>query len=296
MQTSESLVAPSRPILGKPNGSTDEPPWSVFTHVHLQCIAFTPELATQWLKRGKPNRKLKPTVVRDYARVMTEGGWRINGEPLIVNRHGELLNGQHRLNAVIESGLPSVQMLVVFGVEDDAFSTIDTGCIRQAQDIVSMSGFGDPSALASAAKWLWRYEVTNGALTAYTQKPTNEEVLRVIANHPDLVASVPYGNSVSRLIGRGTATFLHYIFHRNDPVTAKAFFTALATGENVVGPVLLFREALNNERGSKKKMSGNYKVALAIKAFNYTRRGTAVKILMWRSRGRNGKQPYPTLD
>ena len=118
--------------------------------------SITPEWASEVLSKqelfGFKNRKVLKSVVEGYADQMTRGLWRLNGEPLIFDGN-RCLNGEHRLRAVVRAGVP-VQMLVVRGVSEDAFATIDTGRKRLAADVLSIDGHGTNARIKAGASRL----------------------------------------------------------------------------------------------------------------------------------------------
>lgn len=84
-----------------------------------EVMVITKEIADEMLKHNTNNyRKVKWDIVHKYARVMANGFWKNNGEAIVFDEDGTLKNGQHRLLAVLESGV-SVTMLVVRGVSRD---------------------------------------------------------------------------------------------------------------------------------------------------------------------------------
>lgn len=270
----------------------------VSSGVRVEIVPFTPALAQAWLDKGRHNRAVVPNAVRFYSRVMSAGGWRVNGEPIIVNEHDKVINGQHRLLAVIDSNC-TVPMLVVYGIADDAFDTIDTGRIRSGRDILSIHGVDDSMAMSAAATLLWKYERANGVMTAAVahETPTNSELVDVLNRHPLLQASLPFAIGIKKLCGRGRAAFCHYIFACRDKVAADRFFDDLAKGENLRDgqAVYLLREALLANRQSKRKMAPTYQLALIIRAFNYERAGRITKNIRWRQRG-PALEAFPTLE
>lgn len=102
-------------------------------------VKMTPEIAAAYLARHAPNRPLSKPVVKAYADDMTAGHWTYNGQNLIIDRNGYLIDGQHRLSAVIKSGV-SVDMGITYGVDRSTFDTIDTGRRRNGVDLMSMLG------------------------------------------------------------------------------------------------------------------------------------------------------------
>lgn len=63
----------------------------------------TPELAREWLDHNTNNRTLRRDTVTRYANDMSAGNWSLVGDSICFDESGNLINGQHRLNAVIQS-------------------------------------------------------------------------------------------------------------------------------------------------------------------------------------------------
>lgn len=116
-----------------------------------QVELITPETAKQILDRTKiKNRSLNWNTVRHYAEQMRAGKWHLNGETIKIDINGNAFDGNHRLNAVILSGV-SVEMLVVRDVEDlDSFKTVDIGRPRTSAQIFNMDGVKNYTVLTSA--------------------------------------------------------------------------------------------------------------------------------------------------
>lgn len=113
-----------------------------FTTKKIMRGWLTPELAEQLLKRNPHNRTMQPNWVTMLARQMSAGRWQENGETIIVGKSGNLLDGQHRLQAVIQSGV-SIMAIIVFGVDDDeamVMASINQCKVRTVTDILKLSG------------------------------------------------------------------------------------------------------------------------------------------------------------
>lgn len=94
---------------------------------------ITPERATELLKLNTRNRRIRTKHVLNMSRQMERGEWRVTHQPIAISSDGALLDGQHRLAAVVKCGLP-VKMSVAYGVSPDIFGTIDVGAIRDTRD------------------------------------------------------------------------------------------------------------------------------------------------------------------
>lgn len=101
-------------------------------------ITITPENAAQFLLKNKSNRRISRHTVNCYAKDMKAGRWRRNGEAIVFDSDGYLRNGQHRLSAIVESGV-SVTILVIWGVPPEECDIYDRGRIRSTLDSVILS-------------------------------------------------------------------------------------------------------------------------------------------------------------
>lgn len=89
---------------------------------------ITPERAKQLLALVNPQRqrKVKPNTVQQYAAAMRAGNWIESLDRIGISENGELVNGQHRLHAIILSGC-TVTMDVATGVPDRVLDVADQG-------------------------------------------------------------------------------------------------------------------------------------------------------------------------
>lgn len=71
----------------------------------IYYIDITPELAEQWFQCNYFNRNLRMDIVREYVRCMKKGLWGESDSYITISQHGMLLNGQHRMAAVMLSGV-----------------------------------------------------------------------------------------------------------------------------------------------------------------------------------------------
>src|SRR5699024_12136781 len=71
--------------------------------------------------------------------ILKDGRWAYTSEPIIFSENGNLLNGQHRLVAIIKTGI-AAELLVTFKVEGEAFKYMDAGTKRGAMHIFEIEG------------------------------------------------------------------------------------------------------------------------------------------------------------
>ena len=110
-----------------------------------KVITITPDMARDMLaKNMKNNRRLNHETVKRYARIMKAGGWNLTHQGIAFDDKGELIDGQHRLEALVAANVP-VTMMVTYNVEhsDGEAFTIDVGARRTTQNIIQISGITD---------------------------------------------------------------------------------------------------------------------------------------------------------
>lgn len=107
-----------------------------------QTLFVTPEQAEEWLARNAGfQRKLRESVVDKYARDMTNGEWQLTHQGIAFDADGKLIDGQHRLAAIVSAGVP-VKMLVVMDSPSAAYDHLDLGYGRTACDVLKAQGAG----------------------------------------------------------------------------------------------------------------------------------------------------------
>ncbi len=106
-------------------------------------ILVTPEIAAEMLSNNANNRPLRKGHVKRLADAILQGEWKVSPQPISIGGSGRLLDGQHRLTAIVEAG-QAIQLMVCYGVEDSVFDVLDIGAKRSYSDI---SGLPRPVAV-----------------------------------------------------------------------------------------------------------------------------------------------------
>jgi hypothetical protein len=141
---------------------------------------ITPALAKEFLLNAKKNRNLSERQVRRFADDMSEGRWQVNGQSIVIDVQGQLIDGQHRLSAILLSQ-KAQNIFVVRGVATAAMETMDTGKARTLADVLALEGYKNTSNIATTARYCWNYAA--GVSTQYT--PTKMTLLDFVKHHRD---------------------------------------------------------------------------------------------------------------
>ena len=200
----------------------------------LEETEIGPERALELLKRNERNRPMDFALVKTYTRQMkTPGGWRFVGDPIRVSVTGRLLDGQNRLQAVVNSETTQ-KFALMTGLADDDQKYMDVGKRRSPGDVFTMFGVSNGAKTAAVTKLLMSYGMRNLLDTKY--KITNAELLDYYqdpANMPLIDAGVTVGDSTARTIPISPAVVgtIHAAASRDsDPFTVNEFFEKLRLG------------------------------------------------------------------
>lgn len=121
-----------------------------------QWIDVSPALAADWLRNNFRNRSVSDDVVKAYARDMAGGTWFSTHQGIAFNDLDQLIDGQHRLRAIVLSGV-TVRMMVTFGLpskiegrEMTTMDAVDRGRTRSVADQLKIQhGLKNGSAIAA---------------------------------------------------------------------------------------------------------------------------------------------------
>ncbi|HEY5457051.1 MAG TPA: hypothetical protein VIJ96_16425, partial [Acidothermaceae bacterium] len=117
---------------------------------------ITPAKAAEWLEANTTNRPVSRTVVRAFADAMKRGEWIVTHQGIAFDVSGVLIDGQHRLAAVVEADVP-VAMTVFTDVDDGTFDVLDTGKRRNAADVLAIEGEKSATMLAAMVRTVWLF-------------------------------------------------------------------------------------------------------------------------------------------
>lgn len=108
--------------------------------VVIEIVEVDAQLALKWLERNiENNRTVKTRQVGDLAYDLENGSFIFNGTTIKFDNHGNLIDGQHRLLAIVRTGI-SAKLLIVRGLGDEVLPTLDQETMRTVPQILEISG------------------------------------------------------------------------------------------------------------------------------------------------------------
>lgn len=247
-----------------------------------------PATATQWLLRNENPRRMRGPKVKQYAGAMKRGEWVLSNDAITFDRHGRLINGQHRLSAVVMAGI-TMQFMVMRNSPDGLFDVADSGLGRSMGDRLDQVGETSVHALAGALVVLYRLE--NVIVPKATWNippeiwPSKPQLLELLERYLNVRRSIHVTSPAAkrfRLSRSFCAGFHGYISERS-PEDADSFFQLLDSGANLAetSAIYALRRLLERDVIAPRRMDHERQAAVIVKGWNHWRRGTRLRLMKW---------------
>jgi hypothetical protein len=260
----------------------------------------TPQKAAEYLQRNTGNRPLSKRTVREFAQAMRRGEWRITHQGIAFDTSGALVDGQHRLAAIIEADVP-VEITVFTEVPDGAFDVLDTGKRRNAADVLAIEGEKSAVVLAAMVRTLWLYrnrpELNWSGGDAGV---SNHQIVQTLEQHPKLRDFIGVGEQIATATGmiKSAAGASSYLVAQASNRDLAPWFDGIIEGTGLVkgDPRLLFRRVMfahsRPQAGqvTRRRRETREHVTLYLKAFNAWATATTLTQLKYTPR-----EPVPPI-
>jgi len=216
---------------------------------------------------------------------MKAGQWRLNGESIIVDWDHNIADGQHRLGAIVKTGV-TADFVVVRGINPDCFPTIDRGKPRSNGNVFAMHGVANFNTVASAVTGVLNYRralsitvkkegggIAFGSLNSYI-RPSTTDLLAEYDSH-----SEKYEHAVKLSLmcrdkiapsSSATVAALALIDGKMGHEWVDDFWMAFKSGANLSekSPILKLKERMEKNNKSDAKISQHQITMLCVKAWN----------------------------
>ncbi len=103
------------------------------------AVYMTPEIAARLLLRNTHNRKISENVVLKYVAEIQAGEWRLTPSGIGFDDAGVLVDGQHRLSAIVRANKP-VPLVVTLGLPTTSQEKVDRQRRRTLFDALYLAG------------------------------------------------------------------------------------------------------------------------------------------------------------
>lgn len=146
-----------------------------------EIVTATSQLVDALLSMNNNNRNIKKNVVERYKRDIESGNWSLTNQGIGVSEDGVLIDGQHRLQAIMECGYPPIDILIVYGLSMDSQKHVDQQAKRSARDLLMFAFNARVSRSAPAiGNCILKFELVSSGYT-----PTISELMDCISAYID---------------------------------------------------------------------------------------------------------------
>lgn len=259
-------------------------------------VFVSPEMAQRWLDEyNVRNRHIRPATVRKYARDMADGRWQLSGEGIKFGTNGKMLDGQHRLSAIVASG-QTVPMFIMRGIDPSAQRVMDTGRARTASDALAMKGDRHTATLAAAARLALGIE--SGMPNPGSYEATHGEIEAWVEANPDIHEACQVASAVARRTDCPPAV-VAYSYWRMAKISrqdAASFWVAAAdkVGLSYGDPVVAMTNRFAEARRNREQLGKRAYLSVIFRCWNYRRNGKTMRLAKVNSPA-GGLIPIPEL-
>jgi|DEB0MinimDraft_6_1074348.scaffolds.fasta_scaffold00040_26 hypothetical protein len=226
------------------------------------------------------NRRISPHSLLQYSTMMQKKQWIPNGDTVKFDVDGKLIDGQHRLSAVLKTGVP-METIVVRNLPREAFNTLDFGKKRSAGDVLCTRGLSYTQNIAASVRIVLSLRgldnITPAAITSIRNKITTPDIIDYVLTNEDIAKDAQYVRTryrtACRLLTSSVAVALYHIFRQIDEKLCTEFFSKLNGTLNidVNEPLFKLREKLILRFNSESEILRQYKMLWPVQCWNIMR-------------------------
>lgn len=216
----------------------------------LQTI--TPKMAATWLdKRNDGNRNIRRHRVAALSRAIAGGRWVPTHQGIAFDEKGNLIDGQHRLSAIVEANQP-VELMVTRGLTRESMTVIDRGAVRDPADTLRiLRGTEHAKRKVPAARIVMMADQSAESI----DDAALDEHIQAYGGHYDWMFAL---DGFNRIVYAPLAGALVYAYPtRPDKVIAFAKGLIEPSGLTGNSPILLVYEMLNRRHAKPSGGSAN---------------------------------------
>lgn len=202
------------------------------------AIRVSPSLATHILENHNPNnRNKRPKVIKTMVRDIQSGDWNeSHHQGIAFDSEGNLVDGQHRLSAIAESGV-TLPLLCSFNIPSQNIMKVDRIVARTLADSLKMRGKSEGNDLLADMN-----PTTAGVLSTFARflpdvpdSLSEKELLDILFKFKDAIVFAGHLPNNSRTKGLATS------YHRT------AIARAHSTGISPAGLDTFWRDFINGD-------------------------------------------------
>jgi hypothetical protein len=246
---------------------------TIDTGIDIAVETITPLLAAEYMAKNTRNRHINWRTVAKYAHDIENGNWQMAGEPIKFGSDGSLLDGQHRLEAILKTQ-QAVQMVVVRGLAPESQHVMDSGKPRGFAGQLQIAGHPNASRLAATARLAyWHHHGILFNDSRIKEEVSISDLIAFVDFNPDLATAITLLPSNYRqkidASPQVICTFI-WITRRRDSEASERFMDQLITKANLPNgsPILALDSRFREMSRLKTHVSRSVALSAFIRAWN----------------------------
>jgi hypothetical protein len=184
--------------------------------MRTEQILLTPTGAEALLARNTANRKVRRSNVDMFVRKIKSGEWMLTHQGLAIAHDGTILDGQHRLIAIVETGA-TVPILVNYDCDKRIFPAIDSGVPRNNGDLTKLPArVIEMLNVISVMAGNMRSKLSPGEVFELNRiyGPACQSVNDFAPTSKKAVTAAPIRAAVAILVMEGCGDYARYLYRR----------------------------------------------------------------------------------
>lgn len=261
------------------------------TGLQLYKVRVTPELAQKLLdKYNVKNRGIRRSKLNELVTSINNGDWNPdNGEAITITKNNVMSNGQHRLRAIVKTGV-TIDMHIILNVSNESIKTIDTGANRTARDLLTLENIKFAKIIPAYLKLKKAFLSGSGRLHT-NDRISNVGILNMVDGHEDeiyeYISKATKFSAKSSLISISEYAVYYDLFNMASNEVCEEFFEYFTENTHLLmddHPVARLKKNLHRNKTtvSGNKYSTTARRAMVIMAWNMFYSGKdSVKVLKY---------------
>lgn len=233
-----------------PEQSPDPKPPEFPAHASARWELVTPEAARRYLATMHANRSVSRLEVGVQVENLREGTFYPAISPVFLDDADRAWDGQHRFQAIADTGVPAY-LLFVRGVKPHEAESIDTGRRRSYADslrIISVPDYKRQSVLARYLAVYDRYGIDG--VRAMSKVPVTRAQLGAWIDAPGVHEAIKVGEALYRAVGANPTLASYAAMRTGDGLDPDGFWESVRSGTGLEAgdPALTLRNWLLQRR------------------------------------------------
>jgi len=257
------------------------------TKIETHIVTITPRIAKRLLEQtdSKIQRSINLNQIGFLAQEITKGDFCLNGDSIRQDVAGNIIDGQHRLKAVIKAK-KAIKTIFVKGLPTENIHTIDIGGkIRSLSDVLEINHqkkYKYSNSIAAAVKFIYAFNKKTYFVNSVKQEKaylTSTKFLEWIDNNPTITDFVEDTMRLrangDRMIAPSMFCGLKWILDKYSKDKSDIFFQQLSDGIGVdrENPIFTLRKKILSTKfvgagGNRIRLSSKEIVLIILRTWN----------------------------